>query len=152
MTAATIAVSIVMMGAGSASANPDGPAANLHDMAACSNWYNSKFKFHIWYNSGQSGSYRNIGYSVYDFNALRPGDGAAYPLRFCTKNGASAPWPGSGLKIKNNAASGENSHYKYMAEVCFNSGYKGVRDKMAPYQHISQFRYVYNENASFRWV
>lgn len=114
----------------------------------------SKFKMHIFYNSGQGGSFRNIGYSVYDFNAQRIGgtDPTVHQLKFCVIAGASDYWPGSGQRIKNNAASARNDHYKYTAEVCFNSGYKGVRDKLAPYQHIDRFRYVYNENASFRWV
>ncbi|MFH8465347.1 hypothetical protein [Streptomyces sp. NPDC017991] len=127
---------------------------NLLSMEVCKRPSVSKFKMHLWYNSGQGGSYRNIGYSVYDFNALRVGgsDPSSQPINFCIIAGASGYWPGSGLRIKNNAASGQNDHYKYTAEVCFNSGYKGVRDKMAPYQHIDRFRYVYNDNASFRWV
>jgi hypothetical protein len=136
------------------SALADDPAAdnyNLLSNEACYDPPASKFKFHIFYNSGQGGAYRNIGYSVYDFNALRPGDGHAYPLKFCP-GGVSNPWPGSNQRVKNNAASGENEHYKYTARVYFNSGYKGVYDAMAPYQHIDRFRNVYNENASFAWV
>lgn len=125
---------------------------NLYSMQACDELPStSDFKFHIYYNSGQGGAWRNIGYSVYDFNALRPGDGHAHPLRFCNI-GASNPWPGSLQNIKNNAASGENDHYKYWARVYFHSGYKGNQDAMAPYQHIDRFRNVYNENASFRWT
>ncbi|MEV3853705.1 hypothetical protein AB0J38_05180 [Streptomyces sp. NPDC050095] len=151
--AAVLASSLILLGAGSAQAErPDADALNLHSMEACENASTSSFKFHIYYNSGLNGADRSIGYSVYDFNALRPGDGHAYPLRFCDRNGASSAVPGSSQKIKNNAAGGENTHYKYRAEVCFNSGYKGVRDKIDPYQHHDVFRYVYNENASFRWV
>lgn len=126
---------------------------NLFSMEACKEQGASSFKFHIHYNSGQGGTYRNIGYSVYDFDALRPGGSIpnTYQLKYCTFGGSS-PWPGSGQKIKNNAASGSNDHYKYMARVYFNSGYKGAQDAMAPYQHIDRFRNVYNDNASFRWT
>lgn len=135
-----------------ASAKPGDDAENLFSMEACGELPGrSQFKLTIWYNSGQNGSYRNIGYSVYDFNAVRPGDGHAYPLKFCML-GASNPWPGSGQKIKNNAASGENFHHKYKARIYFHSGYKGAQDVMAPYQHIDRFRNVYNENASFQWT
>ncbi|WP_393077959.1 hypothetical protein [Streptomyces sp. LN704] len=125
---------------------------NLLSMEACAELPSSSdFKFHIYYNSGENGAWRNIGYSVYDFDALRPGDGHAHPLRFCML-GASSPWPGSGKNIKNNAASAENDHHSYWARVYFHSGYKGAQDVMAPYQHIDRFRNVYNENASFRWT
>ncbi|MFI6403262.1 hypothetical protein [Streptomyces sp. NPDC050548] len=125
---------------------------NLQSMQACSvSPSRSTFKFHIYYNSGENGSWRNVGYSVYDFDALRPGDGHAHPLVFCLL-GASAPWPGSGQHIKNNAASAENDHYKYWARVYYHSGYKGAQDVMAPYQHIDRFPHVYNNNASFQWT
>ncbi|MBT2421910.1 hypothetical protein J7F01_14895 [Streptomyces sp. ISL-22] len=135
-----------------ASAKPGDDAENLHSAEACQKTPGkSKFDLTLWYNSGQNGAYLNIGYSVYDFDALRPGDGHAYPLRYC-RLGASNPWPGSGQKIKNNAASGENFHDKYKARIYFHSGYKGAQDVMAPYQHIDRFRNVYNENASFQWT
>ncbi|WP_432158345.1 MULTISPECIES: hypothetical protein [unclassified Streptomyces] len=54
--------------------------------------------------------------------------------------------------MKNNAASGENFHYKYTARVYFRSGYKGAQDAMAPYQHIDRFPHVYNNNASFQFT
>ncbi|MER5542994.1 hypothetical protein ABT072_11230 [Streptomyces sp. NPDC002589] len=126
---------------------------NLYSPEACKRPGISKFKFHIHFNSGQNGSYRNIGYSIYDFDDAPDGVvGVTTPLRFCEVNGASAPWPGSGLKVKNNAASGENEHYKYWARVYFNSGYKGAQDVMAPYQHVDTFRNVHNNNASFKWT
>ncbi|WP_051852364.1 hypothetical protein [Streptomyces aureocirculatus] len=129
-----------------------GETDNLYSAEACKSPGVSKFKFHIWYNSGQNGSYRNIGYSIYDFNDAPDGVvGAHSALTFCVKNGASAPWPGSGLKVKNNGAAGENEHHKYKARVYVNSGYKGAQDVMAPYQHIDRFRHVYNNNASFKW-
>ncbi|MER6016342.1 hypothetical protein [Streptomyces bluensis] len=126
---------------------------NLYSMEACEYPGYSKFKLHLYYNSAGAGSYRNIGYSVYDFNAVRPGgsDPGAHPLRFCPM-GASNPWPGSGQKIKNNAASGENDHSRYKARIYDRSGYKGNQDVMAPYQHIDQFRHNYNDNASFKWT
>lgn len=130
----------------------DAASLNLYSNEACKeNWGASKFRMHLWYNSGQGGSFRNIGYSVYDFNALRPGDGHAHALTFC-RFGASSPWPGSGQRIKNNAASGENTHSKYSARVYYYSGYKKPYQTMAPYQHIDRFTTVYNENASFAWI
>ncbi|MGW4020308.1 hypothetical protein [Streptomyces sp. NPDC005009] len=121
-------------------------------MEACKPPSSSKFKFHIYYNSGMNGSYRNIGYAVYNFDDVPDGVvGVTSPLRFC-EMGASAPWPGSNQRIKNNAASGENDHYKYYAHVYYYSGYKGNQDVMAPYQHIARFTKVYNENASFRFT
>lgn len=134
---------------------PDADTLNLGESSEvlCGDPSSSPFNFHIYYNSAEAGAYRNIGYSVYDFDALRPGDGHAYPLTFC-RLGVSAPWPGSGQHIKNNAASADNTHYKYMAWVYFNSGYKGDagKDSIGPYQHVDQFRYVYNQNASFQWT
>ncbi|MBM7054300.1 MULTISPECIES: hypothetical protein [Streptomyces] len=125
---------------------------NLYSSEGCKEPTPSKFKFHIYFNSGMDGSYRNIGYSVYDFDRLKPGgsDPGAYPLRFCII-GASGT-PGAGQKIKNNAASAENDHYKYKARVHFYSGYTGPKDVMNPGQTIARFRYVYNENASFSWA
>ncbi|MGJ5898376.1 hypothetical protein ACSCBZ_41505 [Streptomyces niveiscabiei] len=144
---------LTLLGSGVAHAeNPAADDFNLHSMEACENPGQSGFKFHLYYNSGPAGSYRNIGYNVYDFNALRPGDGHAHPLRFCIINGASSPWPGSGLNVKNNAASGSNDHYKYTARVYYYSGYKKPYQSMAPYQEISRFTTVYNENASFSWI
>lgn len=148
---AAVALTLSMPGSAHAGSGDD---ANLHSMEACQEWPSSSaFKFHIYYNSGMNGSWRNIGYSVWDFNAVRPGgsDPGAYPLKFC-QIGASSPWPGSGQRIKNNAASAENDHYKYMANVHYNSGYKGPADIMGPGQSIARFRNVYNENASFEWT
>ncbi|MFI1435286.1 hypothetical protein [Streptomyces lydicus] len=120
---------------------------NLYSAEACKIPGKSKFDFHIYYNSAQSGAWRNIGYSVYNFADVPDGVvGATSPLPFCN-SGA-----GAGQGIKNNAASGENSHYKYMARVYFNSGFKGAQDAMAPYQHIDQFVHVFNQNASFQWT
>lgn len=126
---------------------------NLFSMEACELPGRSAFKFAIFYNSGLNGAWRNIGYRVYNFDVLRPGgsDPGTYRLRFCSE-GASNPWPGSSQPIKNNAASGENNHPKYTARVYFNSGYKGAQDVMNPYQSITRFRNVYNENASFQWT
>ncbi|MEV2255867.1 hypothetical protein AB0I94_35820 [Streptomyces sp. NPDC050147] len=122
-------------------------------MEVCKPASTSKFKLHLYFNSGQNGSYRNIGYSVFDMDRVRPGgsDPGAYPLRYCMF-GVSNPWPGSGQKIKNNAASGENDHHRYIARVYFNSGYKGAQDAMGPGQSNARFRHVYNNNASFKWT
>ncbi|MFH8553291.1 hypothetical protein ACH4FE_06585 [Streptomyces celluloflavus] len=139
---------MVYLGAGPAAWASSEDDSNLHSMEACAAPSISAFKLHMHYNSGQNGAYRNIGYSVYDFDRVQPGgsDPGAYPLTYCP--GGS----GTGQHIKNNAASGENEHYKYWARVYYNSGYKGAQDVMAPYQHIDQFRNVYNENASFQWT
>jgi hypothetical protein len=79
-------------------------------------------------------------------------DSQITPLDFCELLDADGVWPGSGLAIKNDAASGENDHYEYYARVYYNSGYKGAQDVMAPYQHIDRFVNVYNEDASFQWT
>lgn len=135
------------------SAQANGNEENIMSMEVCKDPYASKFKLHLYYNSGQGGAYRNIGYSVYDFSAVKIGgsDPTVHVMKFCSL-GVSNPWPGSGQRLKNNAASGENEHYKYMARVYFNSGYKGAQDAMGPGQHIDQFRHVKNNNASFRWT
>lgn len=125
---------------------------NLYGPDRCKEPGASAFKFHIYFNSGMNGAYRNVGYSVYNFDRLVPGgsDPGAYPLKYCIVGAGGSP--GSGQKIKNNAASGENDHYKYKARVHFYSGYTGPKDVMNPGQTIAQFRYVYNENASFSWA
>lgn len=125
--------------------------ANIWDPAACSDPDPSDFKFHIYYNSGEAGAYRNIGYAVYDFDAIYTTDKSYHALTFC-ELGVSRPWPGSGQHIKNNAASGDNTHYKYTARVYQRSGYWGNQDAMGPMQHHDQFLKVYNDNASFQWT
>jgi hypothetical protein len=120
----------------------------------CYDQWSSAFPFTIFYNSNLGGSYRNLKYGVYDFDALRQGgsDPGAHPLKFCYI-GASSPWPGSGQRIKNNAASARNDHYKYIARVYYNSGYRGAQDVLNPYESRARFVNVYNDNASFRyWV
>ncbi|MFD9029305.1 hypothetical protein [Streptomyces parvulus] len=146
------AASVVVLNAGAASAaNPNNDNDTLASAEACNPPGYSKFKFTLWYNSGQNGAYRNMHHPIYNFDALRPGDGHDHPLKFCS-GGASSPWPGSLQRVKNNAASGENFHYKYKARVYFSSGFKGAQDVMGPYQHIDQFRNVYNDNASFQFT
>lgn len=127
---------------------------NMFDPLVCVDHNRSgKFAFHIFYNSNLGGSYRNIGYAVYDFGAVTAGgsDSSYQPLRFC-RFGASSPWPGSGQGIKNNAASARNDHDTYLARVYYSSGHRGVYDQLNPYETRAQFRNVYNENASFKWV
>ncbi|MFJ5548680.1 hypothetical protein [Streptomyces sp. NPDC093225] len=124
---------------------------NLYQMDACYKPWESGFKFHLWFNSGQNGTWRNVGYSVYDFDALWPGDGHAHPMRFCSIPLGSTYLAGSGKNVKNNGASGQNDHDSYWANVYYSSGYKGPKDVMAPYQHIDRFVNVYNDNASFKW-
>ncbi|MFC8349560.1 hypothetical protein [Streptomyces sp. NPDC057280] len=127
---------------------------NMFDPRACEDQYHSgKFAFHIFYNSNLGGSYRNLGYAVYDFGAVTAGgsDSSYQPLKFCLF-GASNPWPGSLQSIKNNAASARNDHETYLARVYYNHGYKGVYDQLNPLESRAKFRNVYNENASFKWV
>ncbi|MEU3051518.1 hypothetical protein ABZ705_34420 [Streptomyces sp. NPDC006984] len=147
---AALAGSLVFAPAATANVHDDD---NLYSIEGCRVPGSAQFKFSLWYNSGQNGTYRNVGYSVYNFDALVPGgsDPGAYPMKFCIlRDGGKTP--GSGQRVKNNAAAGENFHYKYTARVYYKSGYKGVYDAMAPYQHIDRFPNVYNENASFKWV
>ncbi|MFE1767138.1 hypothetical protein ACWDBF_09760 [Streptomyces angustmyceticus] len=143
---AGLATALLVAGpAAAATAHDD--TDNLYSAEACKVPGKSKFDFHIYYNSAQSGAWRNIGYSVYNFADVPDGvAGAASPLRFCS-SGA-----GAGQGIKNNAASGENSHYKYTARVYYNSGFKGAQDVMAPYQYIDRFVHVFNQDASFQWT
>ncbi|MFG2142611.1 hypothetical protein ACGFRG_00170 [Streptomyces sp. NPDC048696] len=124
---------------------------NLWGEDTCADPSASGFGFHIYFNSGQGGAYRNIGYSVYDFDSMKASDTSYHYLPFC-ELGASRPWPGSGQHVKNNAASGNNTHSSYSATVYFYSGFKGDQDSIGPYQHIDRFRNVYNENASFQWT
>ncbi|MDN3297598.1 hypothetical protein QWM81_26885 [Streptomyces ficellus] len=147
-----MAAALFVANAGAASAaDPGWDSETLHSMEACYDPGSSKFKFTLWYNSGQNGAYRNMHHPIYNFDALRPGDGADHPLKYCG-GGGSSPWPGSYQRVKNNAASGENFHYKYTARVYFRSGFGGAQDVMGPYQHIDQFRNVYNNNASFQFT
>jgi hypothetical protein len=127
---------------------------NIFNPLACEDHRRSgEFAFHIFYNSNVGGAYRNIGYAVWDFDAVKAGgsDPSSQPLRFCTI-GASNPWPGSGQRIKNNAASARNDHDRYLARVFYHSGYRGVYDQLNPYETRPRFRNVYNENASFKWA
>ncbi|WP_234431715.1 hypothetical protein [Streptomyces sp. NRRL S-241] len=116
----------------------------------CKDPGNSGFKFTLYFNSNFKNSYRNIGYSVWDFADERMGgapQAGLQPLRYCAF-GASSPWPGSGQNIKNNAASAQNRHSSYVADVYFNRGYKGAVDDVAWGRNLN---YTYNNNASFAW-
>lgn len=125
--------------------------ANSDATLACKTPQESTFKFAIYYNSGLAGSWRTIGYNVYDFDWVRYQPHQSAPLRFCG-SGAGTPPAGFGKNIKNNAATGDNRHYKYWANVHYNSGYSGPKDSLSPYNDtLYQFVYVYNENASFSW-
>lgn len=122
--------------------------SNVMSMEACKYPSGSKFKFSLYFNSNLKGQYRNIGYSAYDFNAIRIGgsDPGAHALKFCGSMG-----PGAGLKVKNAAASAQNRHGKYKADVHFNSGYKGARDRMNPGNSMFKLKKTYNQNASFKF-
>ncbi|UUY52300.1 hypothetical protein NRK68_34025 (plasmid) [Streptomyces yangpuensis] len=125
--------------------------ANSSNNLACGIPQESTFKFAIYFNSGQAGSWRMIGYNVYDMEWVRYQPNRSAALKFCG-GGVGTPPAGYGQKIKNNAATGDNWHYKYWANVHFNRGYSGPKDSLAPYNDaLYQFAYVYNENASFSW-
>ncbi|MEU9084453.1 hypothetical protein [Streptomyces sp. NPDC048357] len=125
--------------------------ANSDNSLACKLPQDSTFKFAIYYNSGPSGSWRTIGYNVYDMDSVRYQPWHSRPLTFCG-SGAGTPPAGFGQNIKNNAATGDNWHYKYWANVHFYSGYGGPKDSLAPLNDtLYQFVHVYNDNASFSW-
>ncbi|MFE3182760.1 hypothetical protein ACFXKR_18090 [Streptomyces violascens] len=148
---AALTLGLVAVAPAGAVPGPTPDDLNLYAEDACTDTSRSDFQFHIYFNSGEGGSYRNIGYAVYDFDSVPSTDGNHYVLPFC-KIGASSPWPGSGQHIKNNAASGDNTHPKYTAHVYSRSGYWGNQDVMWPMQHHDQFVNVYNDNASFQWT
>ncbi|MFF4911330.1 hypothetical protein ACFY2T_41430 [Streptomyces sp. NPDC001260] len=151
---AVIGTAAIALLAGTVPAHANDDERNLMDPLACADQYRSgEFAFHIFYNTNLKGSYRNIGFSVYDLDHLRVGgdDPSTNPLRFCAF-GASNPWPGSSQHIKNNAASARNDHERYSARVYFNSGYRGVYDRLAPEESRARFVNVYNNDASFRWT
>ncbi|MFK0223902.1 hypothetical protein ACIQWN_37705 [Streptomyces vinaceus] len=121
---------------------------NHFNSTICTDPGYSTFKFTLWYNSDFKGSYRNIGYNVYDFSDEHyGGTSGQQPLNFC-QFGVSSPWPGSGQGIKNNAASAANRHATYVADVYYNSGYKGAVDDVAWTRNLN---YTKNNNASFAW-
>lgn len=114
---------------------------------ACKEPGYSTYKFALYYNSNFMGSYRNMGWSVWNFGDERYHGTSAQPLKFCLV-GASAPAPGSTLGLKNNAASAENRHPTLVADVYYNSGYKGAMDDIGWARNLN---YTKNNNASFRW-
>ncbi|WP_331740907.1 hypothetical protein [Streptomyces sp. NBC_01006] len=144
--AAAAAATLVM--APSAHAEEPTQYRNHFSEEVCKDPGYSGFKFTLWFNSDFKGSYRNIGYNVYDFSDEHyGGTPAKQPLSYCWF-GASSPWPGSGQGIKNNAASAANRHATYMADVYYNSGYKGAVDDVAWTRNLN---YTKNNNASFAW-
>ncbi|WP_282204356.1 hypothetical protein [Kitasatospora fiedleri] len=116
---------------------------------ACKSNVDSGFKFTLWYNSSYAGTYRNIGWSVYDFSDENEGGTAhgAQPLNYCNTGAA-----GSGQGIKNNAASAQNRNTGLSAKVYYNSGYRGAVDVLTPFSSWFQLKNTYNENASFLWA
>jgi hypothetical protein len=120
--------------------------ANQLSPNACSaSQASSEYKFAIYYNSNFGGSYRNIGYNVWNFADERiegAAQGGLQPLKFC--HGGN----GAGQGIKNNAASAKNKHATYWAVVYYNSGYKGASDAISRDMNLSQTK---NQNASFAW-
>ncbi|MEU3404927.1 hypothetical protein ABZ766_13400 [Streptomyces sp. NPDC006670] len=150
------AVAVLAACATPASAEGESPQqmdfANADPERACKLINDSEFKFAIYYGSGQTGSWRTIGFNVYDFASVQASwDLKYHPLWFCG-TGAGTPPRGYSQEIKNNAASGDNWHYKYWARIHYNRGYGGPRDELAPLNDTQyRFNYVYNENASFSW-
>lgn len=124
----------------------DTDVLNLTSSEACEQ-IGSKFDMTFYYNSGLKGSWRKVGYAVYDMNNLRLTSSQFAPLEYCPGFGA-----GSGQKVKNNSASGWNDHDRCDAAVYYNSGFKGKRDVVPSNDAVSRWKNVYNENASFQWV
>ncbi|MCX3061897.1 hypothetical protein [Streptomyces beihaiensis] len=102
------------------------------------------FKFRIFYNSDLAGDYRNIGYAVYDFDAVEDGTSRS-PLKYCGFRSS-----GKGQHVKNNAASARNTHSTYTGVLYYNSGYKGAADYV--WGNVNKLDATYNNNASFKWV
>ncbi|ARX84333.1 hypothetical protein SMD44_03771 [Streptomyces alboflavus] len=123
--------------------------ANVMSMEACEYPSGSKFKFTFFYSSNLKGQYRNVGYNVYDLSAVRIGGSnvGSHVLRYCGSMG-----PGAGMQVKNNAASAQNRHGKYKADVHFNSGYKGARDRLTPGSSLFRLKHTYNQNASMKFT
>ncbi|AUG78589.1 hypothetical protein CFP65_3809 [Kitasatospora sp. MMS16-BH015] len=123
---------------------------NQMNPTACVSNVNSSFQFTLWYNSSYSGSWRNIGWSVLDFDDERVGGDAqagTQPLKFCS-NGAA----GGGQGLKNNAASAQNRHSKSTANVYYNKNFRGKVDSLANRSSWFQLKETYNNNASFQWI
>nr|MDT0519989.1 hypothetical protein [Streptomyces sp. DSM 41633] len=139
MAAAAAAAATLLIAPSAHAGSPEDEANYWHKDICVDPGYGD-FKFTLFYNSNFMGSYRNMGYNVYDFGGPRP-------LTFC-QLGASAPHPGSGQNIKNNAASAKNFHATYVADVYYNSGFKGAVDDVAWGRNLN---YTKNNNASFRW-
>ncbi len=85
----------------------------------------------LFYNSNQQGAKKSFGGKVHNF----------IDYRF------EGPGAGSGLTVKNNAASITNGTDNWVT-VYFNSNYAGNRDWVHPYSY-GRLRYTYNNNASF---
>lgn len=141
------ALASLLLSPGAAQAHPH-DHDNLRSAEACANVWESDFKMTLYYNSYLRGAWRNVGYSVYDFDHLHPGGSnpSYYPLEFC------AYGSGAGQRVKNNSAGARNKHYKYTARIYYNSGYKGTQDALPPVTTRPKFVNVYNENASFLWT
>ncbi|MEU5048236.1 hypothetical protein [Streptomyces sp. NPDC021096] len=121
---------------------------NFHSTESCKPLGVSQFKLHMWFNSGQNGAHRAVGYSIYDFGNGHPvGNASGIPMMFCNYGGA-----GSGKSVKNAVASAENDHGSYMARIYTRSGWYGDQDPIAPYQHLDRLNKTYNDNASFKWT
>ncbi|MFD7539232.1 hypothetical protein [Streptomyces sp. NPDC059819] len=114
-------------------------------LEACDPPGSSAFKFTLYYGGNFQGAYRNMGYSVYNFADENPypGHPGPYPLQFCLHVGS-----GSGQDMKNAAASAKNAHATYIADVYYNSGWKGAVDDISWGRNLN---YTFNNNASFKW-
>lgn len=88
----------------------------------------------LYYNSGQAGALHDFRYRVSDFA----------PYRFLGSG------KGSGVTVKNNAASASNRDGYFTARVYFNSGYAGPADDVPPLAKRN-LGDTYNDNASFNW-
>ncbi len=140
VVAMAAAAATALLAAPSAYANDAEDEANYWHKDICVDPGYGAFKFTLFFNSNFMGSWRNIGYNVSDFGGPRP-------LTFC-QIGASAPHPGWGMNMKNNAASAKNFHSTYTGYVYYNSGFKGAVDDVAWGRNLN---YTKNNNASFKW-
>ncbi|MFI9065643.1 hypothetical protein ACIGQE_27890 [Streptomyces sp. NPDC053429] len=138
--AAIVATAATLLIAPSAHAGSEEDEANYWGKDVCVDPGYGTFKFTLFYNSNFMGAHRNMGYNVWDFGGPRP-------LTYCL-DGASAPAPGYGQNLKNNAASAKNFHATYVADVYYNSGFKGAVDDVSWGRNLN---YTYNNNASFAW-
>ncbi|TYC71915.1 hypothetical protein [Streptomyces sp. CB01881] len=144
------AVAALALGCLSTPAAQAGGAENHQSPDACADHVTSGFKFTLWYNSSYAGAHRNFGTPVNDFGDEPYGGSDPHtepePLYFCPDQGS-----GSGVDVKNNAASAQNRGTRSNAVVFYNSWMNGARDTLTPMSSWFRLKATYNNNASFDW-